>query len=142
MIDTRKSGGRDRAGRFTTGNPGRPRGARHKATEAVQALLEGQVEALTLTAINAALGGDTVALRLCLERLAPARRDNPVAFPLPQLKTAQDAIGAAGAIVEAVADGTLTPSEAAHCMALVEGFRRIIETGDLEQRITALEART
>lgn len=134
--------GRDRTGRFTAGNPGRPRGSRHKATEAVQALLEGQVEQLTQTAINAALGGDMAALRLCLDRLAPARRDNPVAFPLPQLKDAQDAIRAAGSIVEAVADGTLTPSEAASCMALVEGFRRIIETGDLEQRIAALEART
>lgn len=32
--------GCDRAGRCTEGNPGRPRGARHKATRAALALLE------------------------------------------------------------------------------------------------------
>ena len=32
--------GRDASGRFTEGNPGRPRGARHKATRAALALLE------------------------------------------------------------------------------------------------------
>jgi hypothetical protein len=37
MMTDRNNGeptGRDGAGRFTSGNPGRPRGARHKATVA------------------------------------------------------------------------------------------------------------
>lgn len=143
--DTRNNGpttaGRDPQGRFTAGNAGRPRGSRHRATEAVQALLEGQLEQLTQRAISAALEGDTAALRLCLDRLCPPKRETAVTFPLPQLKTAEDASAAAGSVVEAMADGSLTPAEAAHCMAVVETFRRILETTDLERRIAALETK-
>jgi hypothetical protein len=65
----RKNGtttGRDASGRFTEGNPGRPRGARHKATQAALALLDGEAEALTRQAVTMALEGDATALRLCL----------------------------------------------------------------------------
>jgi hypothetical protein len=44
---------------------------------ACEALLDGQAEALTQKAIQLALGGDTVALRLCLERIYPQRKDRP-----------------------------------------------------------------
>lgn len=141
MTDRNNGGttGRDGAGRFTEGNPGRPRGARHKATQAALALLDGQAQALTQKAINAALGGDTTALRLCLERIAPPRRDAPVAFDLPRMETACDAAKAAGAVLEAVAAGELTPQEGAHIMALVETYRRTLETTELEARVAALE---
>ena len=42
-----------------------------------------------------ALRGDTTAIRLCLERIVPARRDRPISFSLPELKTAGDAVKAA-----------------------------------------------
>ena len=89
--------GRDACGRFTSGNPGRPRGARHKATEAAQALLDGEAEALTRQAVTMALDGDATALRLCLERIAPPRKDAPVTFELPFMQSAADAARAAGA---------------------------------------------
>src|SRR5215475_9848913 len=61
-----------------SGNPaGRPKGARNKSTLAAEALLDGEAEALTRKAVEMALGGDTVALRLCLERLVPPRKDRP-----------------------------------------------------------------
>ena len=63
--------GRNADGTFTTGNSGKPRGTRHKVTQAVLGLLEGQAEALTQRAVQLALAGDSTALRLCLERLAP-----------------------------------------------------------------------
>ena len=56
---------------------------------AVLGLLEGQAEALTQRAVELALAGDTAALRLCLERLAPPRKDAPVSFPLPPMSTAK-----------------------------------------------------
>lgn len=142
MID-RKNGettGRDASGRFTEGNPGRPQGARHKATRAALALLDGEAEALTRKAVELALDGDGAALRLCLERIAPPRRDAPVTFDLPRMATARDAAKAAGAVLEAVADGELTPTEGAHIMQLVETFRRTLETSELEARVAALEA--
>ena len=131
--------GRDASGRFTEGNPGRPRGARHKATRAALALLDGEAEALTRQAVTMALDGDATALRLCLERIAPPRKDAPVQFNLPRMETARDAATAAGAVLEAVAEGDLTPTEGAHIMALVETYRRTLETSELEARVVALE---
>jgi hypothetical protein len=137
-MTTRKSG-RDTAGRFGPGNPGKPRGARHKATQVALALLDGEAGALTRKAVEMALAGDTTALRLCLERIAPPRRDAPVQFTLPRMETARDAARAAGAVLEAVAAGELTPTEGAHLMALVERYRRTLETTELEARVAALE---
>ena len=143
MTDTRNNGdttvGRDAAGRFTAGNPGRPPGARHKATRAALALLEGEAEGLTRRAVELALDGDTTALRLCLERIAPAKKDAPVQFDLPPMQSAADAAKAAGAVLDAVALGDLTPTEGAHVMNLIEGYRRTLETTELEARVAALE---
>jgi hypothetical protein len=135
---TRKSG-RNTDGTFGPGNSGKPKGTRHKATQAALALLDGEAEALTRQAVTLALGGDTTALRLCLERIAPPRRDAPVTFDLPPMETARDAAMAAGAVLGAVAEGELTPGEGASLMALVEGFRRTLETTELEARVAALE---
>ena len=131
--------GRNADGTFTAGNAGKPKGTRHKATQAVLALLDGEAEALTRQAVTMALDGDGVALRLCLERIAPPRRDAPVQFDLPRMETARDAAKAAGAVLEAVAEGDLTPTEGAHIMALVETYRRTLETSELEARVAALE---
>ena len=136
---TRKSG-RNTDGTFGPGNSGKPKGTRHKATQAALALLDGEAEALTRQAVTMALGGDATALRLCLERIAPPRRDAPVTFDLPRMETARDAAKAAGAVLGAVAHGDLTPTEGAHIMALVETYRRTLETTELEARLAALEA--
>ncbi len=133
--------GRSADGTFTTGNTGRPAGARNRTTMAVLGLLEGQAEALTHRAVELALGGDTVALRLCLDRIAPPRKDNPVQFALPRMATAHDAAQAAGAVLEAVAEGELTPTEAVQVMGLVDSYRRTLETSELEARVAALEDR-
>lgn len=130
----------DESGRFAPGNPGRPKGARHKATRAIEELLNGEAEGLTRKAVELALDGDTTALRLCLERIAPARKDAPVNFALPPMQSAKDASEAAQAVLQAVSDGQLTPLEGASVMALVEAYRKTLETTELESRITALEA--
>jgi Family of unknown function (DUF5681) len=58
-----------------SGNPaGKARGTRNKVTLAIEALLDGEAEALTRKAIEIAKGGDLAALRLCLDRLAPPRK--------------------------------------------------------------------
>jgi hypothetical protein len=94
---------------------------------------------LSRKAVELALDGDTTALRLCLERIAPPRKDAPVTFDLPSMQTAADAAKAAGAVLNAVAEGDLTPTEGAHIMALVETYRRTLETSSLEARVLALE---
>ena len=131
----------DKNGKFAAGNPGRPKGSRHKSTLAVEALLDGQAEAISQKAVDMALAGDTTALRLCLERIAPPRKDTPVEFSLPTIGSAQEASGAAAAILQAVSEGNLTPNEGARVMGLVENYRRVLEVTELEARLSALEDR-
>src|SRR5215210_2170155 len=104
-----------------SGNPaGKAKGIRHRATRAAEALLDGEVEALTRKAVDMALAGDAVAMRLCLDRILPVRRDRHIAFTLPELETAADAVKATAALAAAVATGEVTPSEAAELSKLVE----------------------
>jgi Family of unknown function (DUF5681) len=123
-----------------SGNPnGRVAGSRNRATLAIEALLEGEGEALTRKAIELAKAGDMQALRLCLDRLVPPRKDSPVTFDLPEMKTLNDAVPAMGALVKAVGEGDLTPAEAAELTKMVQAFAKIIETAELEERVRILE---
>lgn len=125
-----------------SGNPaGRPPGSRNRATLAVEALLEGEAEALTRKCIECALEGDGQALRLCLDRLAPPRRDRPVSFALPPLKEAADARDAFAAVVRVVAEGELTPSEAVTLAGLIEQFAKVDDATEVERRARDRKAR-
>src|SRR5215831_16128593 len=111
-----------------SGNPaGRPKGARHRATLAAEALLDGEAEALTRKAIELALGGDPIALRLCLDRILPPRRERPLRFALPELRSAADAAPAIAAILAAVASGSTCVTEAGELAKLVDTFIRAAE---------------
>ena len=141
MTDDRNIG-RNSDGQFDVGNPGKPKGARHRITRAVEELLEGEHEALTRKAIEKAMEGDMVALRLCLDRICPPRKGAPVAVKLPPVRSAQDAVEASVALLDAVSSGEVTPDEAAAVIGLLVGHKAIIETGDLEKRIAALEGKS
>ena len=86
-----------------------------------------------------AKGGDGPALRLCIERLAPARKDRPVWFDLPKMKEARDAVEASAAIVAAVAAGELTPTEAAELSKVIDSYARTLQAEEFEERISKLE---
>jgi hypothetical protein len=93
-----------------SGNPaGRPRGSRNRAAILFENLLEGDSEAIARKAIELAKEGDIAAIRICLDRLAPARKIDPVVFELPPLAKAADTVAAAARIVAAVAAGELAP---------------------------------
>ncbi len=142
-MSSRKNGanseGRNRDGTFASGNPGKPKGSRHKATLALEKLLDGEAEALGRKAIELALQGDTVALRLCLERVLPPRKDAPVEFDMPKESSATEAATAAQAVLQSVSDGSLSPTDASVVMSLVERYARVLETSELSVRIEALE---
>lgn len=135
----KKTDDRNPDGTFSLGNAGKPKGARNKATRVVEALLEGQSEALTQKAVDMALGGDTTAMRLCLERIAPPKKDSPVSFDLPTIDSATQAAEAAQAVLQAVSGGEITPLEGAAVMGLVEQYRRTLELTEFEVRLSALE---
>lgn len=124
-----------------SGNPaGRPKGTRNATTRALEALLDGEGEILTRKLIELAQDGDTVALRMCLDRLIPPRKDRPISLDLPPIETTDDLPKATGAIVAAVAAGELTPAEAAEISKTLDVHVRAIEATDLHRRLAALEA--
>jgi len=140
----RKNGdttGRRADGRFTSGNPGRPKGARHKATLAALSMLQGEAERITRTAVDAALAGDGAALRLCLERILPPVREVPARLKFPPLRTAGDVAQATASVAAAAAAGDVASHAASRLVGILDAHRRAIETSDLERRLDALEAR-
>ena len=115
-----------------SGNPaGRPRGSRNRAAMLLQNLLERDAERIACKAIDLAKKGDIAAIRMCMDRLVPARKDDAIVFELPPLATAADSVAAAAAIAAAVAAGELTASEAAEsgegdrCLRAGAGDRRV-----------------
>jgi Family of unknown function (DUF5681) len=123
-----------------SGNPaGRPRGARNRATLLMENLLADDAEAIGRKAVEMAKGGDMAAIRLCMDRLAPARKGEPVAFELPPLDKPADSVAASARIVAAVAAGDLTPSEAADLAKVLDVHVRALETKGFDERLTKLE---
>jgi hypothetical protein len=89
--------------------------------------------------IEGAIAGDSACLRLAVERLLPAMKDKPISIAMPAIRTAQDAVEASSALASAVAEGEVTPSEAAAVASVIEAHRRTLEVAELERRIVALE---
>jgi len=107
---------------------------------AIEQLLEGEADAIGRKCIEMALGGDTTALRLAMERIAPVRRAR-VQFTLPVIDTVTDLPKAVSAVLAAVADGTLSPEEGSAIGSAISLQCRVLETCELERRIVALEER-
>lgn len=125
-----------------SGNPsGRKLGSRNKATLVAQALIDGQGEQIVSTAVDLALAGDVPMLRTLIERLVPPRKDGPVKIDLPPIMDPAGCVKATTAVVEAVANGELTPSEGQAVAGLVEVHRKSLEMQEIELRVQALENR-
>ena len=122
-----------------SGNPaGRPPGARNRATEIAQALLDGEAEALARKCIELALDGDRVALKLCLERLVP-RRPRAIALDLPAIASTADLAPAIAAIAQGVAAGGLTPYDGAELARIFDAYAHAAEFGEFERRLQRIE---
>ena len=132
-------------GRFQkgqSGNPeGRKKGNRNKATLALESLLDKDGRRLTRKAIELALAGDMQALRLCMDRILPVRRDRHVSIQLPAIETPADAVKASAAIASAISAGEITPSEAAELAKVIEAYVRSVEIHDIAERLSKLEAK-
>jgi hypothetical protein len=123
-----------------SGNPaGRPRGARNKKTIALEALLDGESEAVMEKMIALAKMGDDVAMRLCAERMMPPRRDRPVPLPLPRIESDADARRATTDIMEAMSEGEITPKEADRLLNAVAGAAFIMQSAEVAARLNWME---
>jgi hypothetical protein len=112
-----------------SGNPaGRPRGSRNRKTIVLQKMLDDDGQAILQQAMKMAIEGNTFALRLCMERLLPKRRHEPLECELPPIGKAADAVTAMGDIAAAVGAGEVAPAEAAALTKVVTGFVQALFT--------------
>jgi DNA-binding GntR family transcriptional regulator len=80
------------------------------------------------------------ASEILLRRVWPERKGRIVEIDLPQVHAAADLPKALSAVMAAMAAGEITPDEASAIAAVIESKRKVIETADLDRRLTALES--
>jgi hypothetical protein len=108
--------GRGPGRRFVKGRSGNPAGRPPRGLRAsylAQAMIADKAPELTHKLIGLALGGDRAALKMCLDRLAPAPRAEPIALDLPPLVDDEALRAAMVAVVEAASRGALDVAHAA-----------------------------
>jgi hypothetical protein len=141
--DENRSALRDRAGKFRPGESGnragRPAGSRNKVTSAYLELLDAAAGDVLAKVIELARSGDRFALRLCLDRILPARRDRVVDVPMPVVEKAVDISQAMAFVIASVADGSVSMEEGRQFSLLLEVQRRALETSELAVRLQVLE---
>src|SRR5262249_57359327 len=94
-----------------SGNPaGRPRGIVNRATALAQNLLSERAEGIARKVIELAEEGDMAAIRVCMERLVPPIKHQPVAVELPPIEKPADSVEAVASIAAAVAAGGPPPA--------------------------------
>ena len=142
MTELGNSAPKARGKPFAKGNPGRPKGVRHRSTLLVEKMMQDDAKGIVQAVVTAAKAGDMVACKIVLDRISPARKGRPLRFELPEARTADDVAAALAAVVGAMADGELTPDEAQMVASVLEIRRKAIETVELENRLAVLEART
>lgn len=122
-----------------SGNPaGKPRGAKNKITMAAMGFLEHETEAITRKAIELALAGDTTALKLCLDRIAPPLKAValPVNLDMPNCNSLSEI---ARGFILAASRGELPPDIATQLISAVVSVARVEELEQVKQRLESLE---
>lgn len=122
-----ETAGRASNGRFTSGNPGRPRGARNKhSLTSYRALAEMSSTAL-VQLINNVMAGDQRAIEYILDRILPQGR-------LIELDPTVEGVS------EALNAAEVSTKEARDLATVLEKMKRVAEMDALQERIAALEA--
>lgn len=82
-----------------------------------------------------------MALRLCLDRLAPPRKGSPVQFPLPPCLPPTMPLGPLEPRWKRClcCGRPAPPKEGAQVMGRVDSYRRTLEVTELEARLAVLE---
>ena len=131
-------------GRFregASGNPtGRRPGSRNRASLVLDALADGEAEAVLEAVARRAREGDLKAAELVLARAWPVRKGRPVVLDLPAVDTASGAAAAFAEVLAALAEGRLTPEEAAAVTALLEAHVRALEAAGRRREHEKMEA--
>lgn len=123
-----------------SGNPkGRPKGSRNRSTRWLDAIVDGEAEAVIQTVLEKAKAGEPQAMKLVVERIAPRPRGRSAPIELPELERPEDVPQALNAVLQSAADGEITIDEAQGYAQLIERQRQAIADEDLHREIQALK---
>jgi hypothetical protein len=139
---TRKNAENTRGRPFEPGNPGRPLGARNRASVILDGIGAEAASDILQAVIQQAKDGDVAAAKIILDRLWPPSKGRVLAFELPAVASLADIKTAHISVLVAVATGAITPDDATTVASILDSSRRAIETVELEARIAAIEARS
>jgi hypothetical protein len=106
----------------------------------MEALFEEGAEELISKAKSMALAGDTAAMRLCLERIFPARKDRLIHLDLPPLRNAKEISAALSTTIRAVGDGEITPAEGEIVANMLAAQSQVVMAEELESRLEKVES--
>jgi len=78
-------------------------------------------------------------MRICMNRISPARFNEFIRISLPPIKTAGDLDKAAEQVTQALGRGKITPTEGGKMMSILADRSKIIETVQLDGRLAKIE---
>ena len=116
-------------------------GTRHRSTMLAEKLFSNDAAAIIKKVVAEAQNGQSWACKLVIERIIPPARDRVTPLDLPKIASAADLPGALAKVVDAMAEGALTPGEAAAIVTTLEAYGRASVFAGHEERLAALEAR-
>ena len=124
-----------------SGNPGgRKKGSRNKVSILTQNMLLDESEAITRTAIDLALNGDRMMIKLILDKITPAIKHEPVELEnMPKIDSVGSISDMTNYIMQEVGSGNLTLPQAEILSKITERHRSNLEVSQLVDRIEQLE---
>jgi hypothetical protein len=125
--------------RFKPGNPGRRKGSRHKRTALLDALADGDLDAIYRKIVARAKRGDAAATKLVVDRADQVRKGCRIAFSMPPVTDAKSTLDAHAQIMRAVAAAELSVDEAAPICEMLAGRIKLLESVEIAARIETLE---
>jgi hypothetical protein len=140
QIEGKKTRKRDSSGKWVKGcgpGPGKPKGKANNVARLLRGKWVDDAPAIADMIKEKALAGDLDAARIILERLFPRPKDAPVELPDMPTGSLSDMTGR---VVQAVAQGELTPGEGQALASILAQHARIVETAELEKRVDEIKA--
>lgn len=121
-------------------NGGCKTGSRNKVSLAADNIFDGESESLSRQAIDMALSGDRVMLKLCIDRVCPVKRSTPIKLPgLPKVKATKDLSKLTGFLLESVGSGKLSATDAEVLSRVVDKHSHALKLCDLAHRLQEVE---
>ena len=124
---------------FQKGNAGRRLGSRNRTTVVAEALLRDEEIELVRKAIEMAKAGDAQMLKFLLDRILP--KECSVRLNLPPMDEVSNAAGALGAIIGAVGNGHIAPTQGSVIATLISTYARTVNDAKFDLRLDEIEKR-